>query len=73
VTRCGHYFCEKCALKRYAKNKGCAVCQEPTNGNFKTAYKILKKMKKMAAIEEKEDDSLVDEKKNSANTGWIIP
>src|SRR5204863_4385999 len=26
VTKCGHYFCESCALKRYKKNASCAIC-----------------------------------------------
>ncbi|KAL8647602.1 MAG: hypothetical protein Q9210_005461, partial [Variospora velana] len=26
VTKCGHYFCEACALKRYRKSPSCAAC-----------------------------------------------
>lgn len=43
VTGCKHYFCERCALKHYAKNKHCFVCDKPTNGVFNTAFEILKK------------------------------
>jgi RING finger protein 113A len=39
-TRCGHYFCEVCALKRMKKSSRCAVCNEPTQGIFNTAIKI---------------------------------
>src|SRR4051812_15388167 len=26
ATKCGHYFCEKCALKNYTKNSKCFAC-----------------------------------------------
>lgn len=47
VTKCKHYFCEKCALKNNsAKNGGkCAVCGVPTQGIFNHASEIVKKMK----------------------------
>ncbi|GAB4861617.1 hypothetical protein Ancab_036868 [Ancistrocladus abbreviatus] len=44
VTKCGHYFCEHCALKHHAKNKKCFVCNQPTLGIFNTAHEIRKKM-----------------------------
>eukprot|EP00252_Welwitschia_mirabilis_P006258 TRINITY_DN17086_c0_g1_i1.p1 TRINITY_DN17086_c0_g1~~TRINITY_DN17086_c0_g1_i1.p1 ORF type:complete len:333 (-),score=50.01 TRINITY_DN17086_c0_g1_i1:9-1007(-) len=44
VTKCRHYFCEHCALKHYARNKNCYVCNKPTNGVFNTAHEILRKM-----------------------------
>ena len=35
VTRCGHYFCEKCALYRFrATSKTCAACGKETLGVF---------------------------------------
>ena len=36
VTRCKHYFCESCALTRYARQKkrDCAVCGAILDGNF---------------------------------------
>jgi RING finger protein 113A len=39
-TRCGHFFCETCALQRMKKSSRCAVCNEPTHGIFNTAVKI---------------------------------
>ncbi|KAL1853544.1 hypothetical protein VTK73DRAFT_9003 [Phialemonium thermophilum] len=42
VTRCGHYFCEPCALKRYRKDPSCAACGAGTNGVFNTAKKLQK-------------------------------
>lgn len=48
ITKCNHYFCEKCAIKYYdgGKNTKCAICKEETMGVFNTAYILIKKMKK---------------------------
>src|SRR5690606_23505049 len=43
VTRCGHYFCEACALGRYRKDPSCAACGSGTGGVFNVA-KNLKKL-----------------------------
>lgn len=43
VTKCGHYFCEDCALSRYRKNPSCAACGAGTSGVFNGA-KGLKKL-----------------------------
>lgn len=40
VTKCGHYFCEPCALQRYRKNPSCAACGAGTGGVFNTAKKL---------------------------------
>ncbi|KAL8380604.1 hypothetical protein RB595_005060 [Gaeumannomyces hyphopodioides] len=42
VTRCGHYFCEACALKRYRKDPTCAACGSGTNGVFNNAKRLQK-------------------------------
>jgi len=52
VTRCGHYFCEACALKRYRKDPSCAACSAGTSGVFNAAkrlQKLLEKKKERAA------------------------
>lgn len=36
-TRCGHYFCELCALKQFKKSMKCAICNKQTNGVFNPA------------------------------------
>ncbi len=46
VTRCGHYFCSKCAIKRFAKTPKCAACGSPTGGIFNRADKVIAKLKK---------------------------
>ena len=43
VTKCGHYFCESCALRRYRKTPSCAACGAGTGGVFNGA-KNLKKL-----------------------------
>lgn len=42
VTKCGHYFCESCALKRYRKDPTCAACNAGTNGVFNSAKRLKK-------------------------------
>jgi len=44
VTRCGHYFCTACAIKRNAKTPKCAACGTPTGGLFNRADKVIEKM-----------------------------
>jgi RING finger protein 113A len=68
VTRCGHYYCESCALQRYKKNPSCIACGAGTNGVFNVAKKLDKllerkrereeRLKKDAEAEEKSDDDL---------------
>lgn len=57
VTRCGHYFCESCALKRYRKDPSCAACGAGTNGVFNAAkrlQKLLEKKRERAARKRQE-------------------
>ncbi|KAF2836843.1 hypothetical protein M501DRAFT_979421 [Patellaria atrata CBS 101060] len=51
TTKCGHYFCEDCALQRYRKNPACAACGADTHGVFNSAKhlkKLLEKKKERA-------------------------
>ncbi|KAI0358619.1 hypothetical protein OH77DRAFT_1421041 [Trametes cingulata] len=52
VTRCGHYFCSACAIKRFAKTPKCAACGAPTAGIFNRADKVIAKLKKKQEAEE---------------------
>lgn len=45
VTRCEHYFCERCAIDRYRKTPKCAACGQNTSGSFNRAKNIEEKMK----------------------------
>ena len=48
VTKCGHYFCERCAMTRYMqeKKKTCANCGADTNGTFNVARKLKELLEK---------------------------
>ncbi|EJT99213.1 hypothetical protein DACRYDRAFT_41899, partial [Dacryopinax primogenitus] len=37
VTKCGHYFCSKCAIQRFRKTPKCAACGQATGGMFNGA------------------------------------
>ncbi|XP_045508368.1 E3 ubiquitin-protein ligase RNF113A-like [Colias croceus] len=45
VTRCKHYFCEKCALENYKKTTRCFICNAQTSGVFNPAMEIEAKIK----------------------------
>lgn len=52
ITKCGHYFCEKCALTRYRRDPSCAQCGTGTNGIYnsgKRLQKLLDKKRERAA------------------------
>ncbi|KAF4980274.1 hypothetical protein FZEAL_3686 [Fusarium zealandicum] len=57
VTRCGHYFCEPCALKRYRKDPTCASCGTGTNGVFNSAKRLKKLLEKKKEREEKKKEA----------------
>ena len=57
ITKCGHYFCEKCAMGRYMKEKKrtCAACGADTGGTFHVAKKLKELLeKKRKRVEERE-------------------
>jgi RING finger protein 113A len=63
VTRCGHFYCSSCAIKRYAKTPKCLACGAPTGGIFNRADKIIDKVnKKRKEKEEKEENKESDAK-----------
>ncbi|KAI4189749.1 MAG: hypothetical protein L6R41_001232 [Letrouitia leprolyta] len=53
VTKCGHYFCEKCALQRYRRSPSCAACGSGTGGVFNGAKglrKLLERKRERARV-----------------------
>lgn len=52
VTKCKHYFCEKCFLARNKKTTKCFACNVQTMGIFFEAKEIIKKMREAAEEEE---------------------
>ncbi|CAK7219156.1 RNA-splicing factor [Sporothrix curviconia] len=74
VTRCGHYFCEKCALDRYRRDPSCAACGSATTGVFNSAKRLTKLLerkrqraakRRQAAIEAGEEVSSDEEAEES--------
>lgn len=60
VTKCDHYFCEKCALDNYKKSTRCYVCGVQTSGFFKPAKQLAAKLaarQEKAALSEEEESS----------------
>ncbi|KAI0645874.1 hypothetical protein C8Q79DRAFT_911546 [Trametes meyenii] len=55
VTRCEHYFCSACAIKRFARTPKCAACGAPTGGIFNRADKVIAKLKKKQEADEAEE------------------
>ncbi|KAF1961598.1 hypothetical protein CC80DRAFT_488063 [Byssothecium circinans] len=53
ITKCGHYFCEACALKRYRKDPTCANCSAKTYGVFNGARNLQKLLDKKQKWEDK--------------------
>ncbi|KAI5710388.1 hypothetical protein M8J75_008265 [Diaphorina citri] len=63
MTKCKHYFCTKCALEHFKKTPKCYICQKNTFGEFRTAEKIVQKLKDAGDIKTmaKDSDSDSDE------------
>ena len=55
VTKCDHYFCEACALKRYRKNPSCAACSQGTGGVFNVAKKLNKLLERKREREKEKE------------------
>ncbi|KAF7724829.1 hypothetical protein EC973_000714 [Apophysomyces ossiformis] len=57
VTKCGHYFCERCAINQFKKSPKCYACGASTGGVFDTAKNLLAKLaEKKARLEEDEPE-----------------
>lgn len=57
VTKCKHYFCEKCALDHFRQNKKCFVCGNPTQGIFNPAKEIMNRLQTANEDNQQESDS----------------
>eukprot|EP00316_Scyphosphaera_apsteinii_P023914 CAMPEP_0119341878 /NCGR_PEP_ID=MMETSP1333-20130426/103531_1 /TAXON_ID=418940 /ORGANISM="Scyphosphaera apsteinii, Strain RCC1455" /LENGTH=340 /DNA_ID=CAMNT_0007353967 /DNA_START=19 /DNA_END=1041 /DNA_ORIENTATION=+ len=56
VTKCGHYFCERCALGHFKTSRRCFACGEQTAGIFNQAKAIIEKINMRAQVDEADDD-----------------
>ncbi|KAJ1457353.1 hypothetical protein M885DRAFT_563038 [Pelagophyceae sp. CCMP2097] len=59
-TQCGHYFCSKCANKRFRTNTRCPVCDKQTSGVLNAAPKLAAKAKLVGGYEALLASALVD-------------
>lgn len=57
VTKCKHYFCEKCALSHYRKSQRCFACGVQTGGVFNPAKEIIAKLNKIKEQQEETPDA----------------
>ena len=60
ITRCGHYFCESCALKRYRKDPSCAACGAGTGGVFNVARGLKKLLERKRERAQKRRQAAID-------------
>ena len=58
VTKCGQYFCEKCAMGRYMREKKrtCANCGQDTGGSFGVARKLKELLEKKRRREDEKGE-----------------
>lgn len=64
VTKCKHYFCEKCFVQHNKKNSRCYACKAQTQGIFFVAKDIVEKMKKAKELEEGSNQEAGKNEKN---------
>lgn len=60
ITKCGHYFCEACALKRYRKDPTCAACNVGTGGVFNVAKKLNVLLDRKRARERRKREKAIE-------------
>lgn len=68
VTKCTHYFCESCALKRYRKDPSCAACGAMTGGTFNAANNLRKLLDKKKKMEDKKKEEAKEDEDKSKET-----
>ena len=73
VTRCKHYFCEKCALDHYRKSQRCFECGKQTMGMFNPAKDLMERMAKREAEGRTYSDSDEDDEKLPDESVQKIP
>ncbi|VDM46378.1 unnamed protein product [Toxocara canis] len=66
VTKCKHYFCERCALEHFRKTPKCFVCDTNTLGVFNVAKELIAKLKEN---EEKKKGDEDEDKSDSSSQG----
>lgn len=68
ITKCGHYFCESCALKRYRKDPSCAACGSGTGGVFNVAKNLRKLLDRKREMRKKRHEEAREAGKEVSDT-----
>lgn len=58
ITKCSHYFCEACALKRYRKDPSCAACGTGTGGVFNVGKKLRGMLERKREREREREEAM---------------
>jgi len=69
VTKCGHYFCNKCAMEEYKKDPHCFACRTHTGGVFNVAKNIIAKMKRLGVFGYEKEEKASQEKEKEGEQG----
>lgn len=67
VTKCKHYFCERCALDHYKKSSRCAVCSAQTHGIFNPAKEIARRLKQRQVEREERREKVESDEDEEAH------
>uniref|UniRef100_A0A0R3RK93 RING finger protein 113A n=1 Tax=Elaeophora elaphi TaxID=1147741 RepID=A0A0R3RK93_9BILA len=68
VTKCKHYFCEKCALDHFEKTPKCYICEQNTMGVFKVAKDLIAKLKENEGNQRDDDSKNNNEEEENEET-----
>jgi len=60
ITKCQHYFCEACALRRYKKDPSCAACGTGTGGVFNVAKKLNRLLERKREREQQKQEKAAE-------------
>jgi len=78
ITKCKHYFCERCAIEHYRKSQRCYECGKQTGGVFNPAKDLVERIRKREAAgkevsSSEDDEKLPDESAVSVEESKPIP
>ena len=73
VTKCKHYFCEKCALDAYVKDTKCFACRTQTHGIFNTANELLAVIKKRVSQQQHQQQASGRQRREQGKSAGVEP
>jgi len=71
VTKCSHYFCSACAIKRFAKTPKCAACGVPTGGIFNRADKVIAKIRAKEKAKKEREGNVDNDSDGGSDSGEL--